>query len=110
MNAILKFILSTKLIFVLIYVFLIQYFYVPSLFSKYMFSDETLYIYQYSKHISKGLVYVGFLLSFLYPLLIWRKSKEYFKEHLVLVFIGFFPALYYTILFSLSLFFKSYNY
>lgn len=105
MNVILKFTFSTKFIFVFIFVFLVQYFYVPSLFSKYMIVDETFYIYKYAVLISKGFVYVALLLSFLYPFLIWRKSKEYFKEHFIFVFIGFFPALYYIILFFLTLFF-----
>lgn len=105
MNLILKRFLTTKLIFVSIFVFLVQYFFLPSLFQTFRFSDNTFFIYKYGRQVSRGLVYISLLISFLYPFLIWRKSKEYFKEHLVFVFIGFFPALYHIILYLLSLFF-----
>lgn len=110
MNKILKFILSVKFILVYIFFFLAQYFYVPSLLSKYMISDNTYFVYKYAILISKSLVYIGLLLSFLYPILVWIKSKEYFKENRIIVSIVFLPALYHVVLFFLTFFFKNKSY
>jgi hypothetical protein len=96
-----QFILSPNVILVVIFVFLIQGLLLKGRFEIYRFSDQT-YIYKYGTLISRGLVYIALVLSFLYPLIIWSKAKNGFRKNLLLMFIGFLPALYFIILYALS--------
>ena len=92
-----EFIISTKTLLIAIYLFLAQYLLLsPGLINSYRFSEQK-YIYEYGILISKGLVYLAFGLSFLYPLIVWLKTKNDFRKNLLLVFFGFIPALYYII-------------
>lgn len=100
-----EFIISTKTLLIAIYLFLAQYLLLRrlGLINSYRFSEQK-YIYEYGILISKGLVYLAFGLSFLYPLIVWLKTKNDFRKNLLLVFFGFIPALYYiivTIIFAL---------
>ena len=96
-----EFIISTKTLLITIYLFLAQKFLLRELFNSYRFSEQK-YIYEYGILISKGLVYLAFVLSFLYPLIVWLKTRNDFRKNLVLVIIGFIPALYFIILYTLS--------
>ena len=99
-----EFIISTKTLLIAIYLFLAQYHLLrPGLENSYRFSEQK-YIYEYGILISKGLVYLALGLSFLYPLIVWLKTKNDFRKNLLLVFLGFIPAIYYiivTIIFAL---------
>ena len=97
MRKFLEFIISTKTLLITIYLFLAQKFLLRGLLNSFRFSEQK-YIYEYGILISKGLVY----LSFLYPLIVWLKTKNDFRKNLVLVIFGFIPALYFIILYMLS--------
>jgi hypothetical protein len=101
MRKIFEFIISTKTLLITIYLFLAQKFNLRGLLNSFRFSEQK-YIYEYGILISKGLVYLAFLLSFLYPLIVWLKTKNDFRKNLVLVIFGFIPALYFIILYTLS--------
>jgi hypothetical protein len=104
MRKLFKFISSPIVLILIIYSLLAQGLFLKGAFEVYRFSEKNYNIYKYSPLISKGLVYIAFIVSFLYPLIIWLKTKE-LKKHLVLIFIGFLPALYFLILYALSNFF-----
>ena len=96
-----EFIISTKTLLITIYLFLAQKFLLRGLLNSFRFSEQK-YIYEYGILISSGLVYLAFLLSFLYPLIVWLKTKNDFRKNLVLAIFGFIPALYFIILYMLS--------
>ncbi len=96
-----KLILSTKILLITIYLFLAQKFILNGFINSYRFSEQK-YIYEYGILISKGFVYLAFVLSFLCPLIIWLKMRNNFRKNLELVIIGFIPALYFIILYTLS--------
>jgi hypothetical protein len=96
-----EFIISTKTLLITIYLFLAQKFLLIGLLNSFRFSEQK-YIYEYGILISKGLVYLALVLSFLYPLIVWLKTKNDFRKNLVLVIFGFIPALYFIILYMLS--------
>jgi len=62
-----EFIISTKTLLITIYLFLAQKFLLRGLLNSFRFSEQK-YIYEYGILISKGLVYLALVLSFLYPL------------------------------------------
>jgi hypothetical protein len=98
-----EFIISTKTLLIAIYLFLAQNLLLRwlGLLNSYRFSEQK-YIYEYGILISKGLVYLAILLSFLYPLIVWLKTKNDFRKNIALVIFGFIPALYFIILYTLS--------
>ncbi len=96
-----RFLLPYKIVLFLIFLFLAQYLILKGEFEIYRFSDNK-YLYENGKQFSKGLVYIGLILSALFPLIVWFQRKKDFKKNIVWVIIGFFPALYYTLLFILS--------
>ena len=96
-----RFLLFYKIVLILIFLFLAQYLILKGEYEVYRFSDKQ-YLYEYGKQFSKGLVYVGLILSILYPLIVWLKEKKEFMKNIVWVIIGFMPALYYILLFVLS--------
>jgi len=101
MRKIFEFIISTKTLLITIYLFLAQKFLLRRFLNSFRFSEQK-YIYEYGILISSGLVYLAFLLSFLYPLIVWLKTKNDFRKNLVLAIFGFIPALYFIILYTLS--------
>ncbi len=103
-----EFIISPKILLITIYLFLAQNLLLRGKFQVYRFSEQE-YIYEYGILISKGLVYLAFALSFLYPIIVWLKAKTDFRKNLLLVIIGFIPALYFIILYSLGIFQQIYK-
>ena len=101
MRKIFEFITSPKRLLIAIYLFLFQYLLLKGKFEIYRFSEQS-YIYEYGILISKGLVYLAFILSILYPLILGIKDKKDFKKIIILAIIGFIPALFCIILFTLS--------
>ncbi len=102
MKKLFQFIISPKVLLVLIFIFLAQGLLLKGQFEIYRFSDSKYYIYEYGTFISKGLVYIAFVMSFFYPLIIWLKTKIDFRKNLTSVIIGFLPALYFIVLYTLS--------
>jgi len=103
MRKIYKLITSTKTLLITIYLFLALNLLLRGLgwLNSYRFSEQK-YIYEYGMLISKGLVYLAFGLSFLYPLIVWLKTKDDFRKNIILTIIGFIPALYFITLYTLS--------
>ncbi|AUC84370.1 hypothetical protein CW731_03240 [Polaribacter sp. ALD11] len=101
MKKLIKFLFSPLVLFFLIYVFLIQGLFLPAKLQFYRSSEN--HIYSYGNFISRSLVYVAFVLSFFYPLIIWLKEKENFRGKLLIVFLGTLPALYYFVLILLTI-------
>ena len=93
-----KLLFSPLLVLILIYAFLIQGLFLPSTLQFYRFSEDTFYIYKYGNLISRCLVYIGFSISLLFPLILWFKERNKFKKNIILIFISFIPAMYYIIL------------
>lgn len=90
--------LNYKVIIVVIFLFLIQYLLLKGTFEMYRFTNQE-YIYSNGKAISKGLTYIAFILSFLYPLIVWFQRKKSLKKAFVWGAFGFLPALYYIVLY-----------
>ncbi len=103
MKKILTFFLDYRLLLLLIYLLLLQYFFLRGIIARYQISDRNLYIL--GNKISKGLIYVGLLLSLVYPLIIWFQKRCNFREKLIFAFIGFVPELYYIALYILTIMF-----
>ncbi len=93
--------LSHKTVLFFIFLFLAQYLILKGEFEMYRFSDKK-QVYEYGKYISKGFVYIGFILSFFYPLIVGLQNKKDFRKYIVWVILGFLPALYFVVLFALS--------
>jgi len=55
------------------------------------------WIYRYGSFISFALVAIMVGCSFLHPFMIFRDNKKTWKKHLMWIFIGFIPFLYFTI-------------
>ena len=100
MKRIFTFFLDYRLLLLLIYLFLLQYFFLRGKIAGYQLSNRETYIH--GKELSKGLVYVAFIISLLYPLIVWLQRKKDFKKNIVWLIVGFLPALYYIVLFMLS--------
>ncbi|PCH74925.1 MAG: hypothetical protein COB98_09635 [Flavobacteriaceae bacterium] len=101
MKKIIAFITAPKTLLIVIYLMLAQKLLLAGEF-QYFRNTEQSYIHEYGTKISKGLVYLAFALSFLYPLIIWLQTKNNFRKHLTIVIIGSIPALYFGILYMLS--------
>ncbi|HSQ47704.1 MAG TPA: hypothetical protein VLM44_12405 [Lutibacter sp.] len=101
MKKLFQFIISPKVLLILIFIFLAQGLLLKGRFETYRFSDYY-DIYEYGIFISKGLVYVAFALSFLFPLIIWSKTKIDFRKNMPLMIVGFMPALYFIVLYTFS--------
>lgn len=97
----LKFISSTKILLILIASFLIQGILFKGRFEIFKFSDHR-YLYEYGTFVSKVLVYIAFVLCFFYPLIVWLKTNNNFRKNLVLMILGFIPALYFILLYVFS--------
>lgn len=104
MRKISKFITSINIVLVTIYLFLAQNLLIRGLgwLNSYRFSEQK-YIYEYGMLISKRLVYLAFGLSIAFPLIVWLKTRNNFRKHLVILSIGFIPGLYFITLYILSL-------
>lgn len=104
MKKIFESIISLKILLIAIYLFLAQNLLLRGLglLNSYRFSEQK-YIYEYGILISKGLVYLAFGLSFLYPLIVWLKTRNDIRKNLILVIFGFIPALYFIILYLLGI-------
>lgn len=102
-----QFLFSNKFILIFICIGLIQGLILPSQLEAFRFSEEQYYIYKYGNLISRALVYVAFIMSFLYPLMVWLRSKNkaQLKQNRVIMVLGFVPALYYIVLSTLSVMF-----
>jgi uncharacterized membrane protein YqaE (UPF0057 family) len=97
-----EFIRSTKTLLITIYLFLAQNLLLSGLLHNYYRFSEQKYIYEYGIMASKILVYLAFVLSFLYPLMVWLNTKNDSWKNRLLMFFGFMPALYFIILYALS--------
>lgn len=102
MDRLYNFCTSPIILTLVIYLLLAQYLFLKGSFEIYRFSEQK-YIYEYGVLISKRLVYFAFILSFLSPLLIWLKTKREFKENKTIIIIAFIPALYFSLLYILSI-------
>lgn len=100
-------IFSNKFILIFIGVGLIQGLILPTKLEAFRFSEQEYYIYEYGNLISRAWVYLAFLVSFLYPLIVWLRSKNKaeLKSNRVIMVLGFVPALYYIALITLSMMF-----
>ncbi|WP_194850746.1 hypothetical protein [Nonlabens antarcticus] len=94
-------VLSPLLLLVGIYCLLAQNILLKGQFETFRFSQNS-YIYDYGILISKGMVYLAFALSFMFPLIIWINKKHSLKKKILLTIVGSLPALYFILLYSLS--------
>jgi hypothetical protein len=101
MKKLVQIIISSKIVLILIFVFLVQGIFLKGVFEVYRFSEQY-YIYKYGNLISKAFVYLAFILSFLYPIIFWFKNKEILKKDIILVIIGLCPAIYFMLIYLLS--------
>ncbi|MCK0125982.1 hypothetical protein MWU76_16440 [Gelidibacter sp. F2691] len=93
--------IAPKLVLLFTYGCLVQYFFFKMFLNSYQYSEHH-GIYEYGLLISKGFVFVGFTLSFLFPLIVWLKTRADFNKQLPLLIVGFLPALYFIALYTLS--------
>ncbi len=96
-----KFILRPGVSIIFIFLLLVLGMLLKGKFEIYRFNHQN--IYYYGKFISKGLVYLAFSWSFLYPIIMWFKQKDNFKKHLGLMILAFLPALYFIVVSLLGL-------
>lgn len=101
------YIFSNKFILIFICFGLLQGLILPSQLEVFRFSEEHYYIYKYGNLISRAFVYVAFIMSFLYPLMVWLRSKNkaQLKQNRVIMILGSIPAIYYITLIVLSMVF-----
>lgn len=92
---------SKWIVLFIMYAFLIQSFIIPVKLAEYRFTENYFYVYKYGNVISRILVYIAFLLSVSYPLVIWLKEKKKCKENWIFLFLGTLPVLYYLLFFLL---------
>lgn len=85
---------------IIIFMLLAQGLLLKGSFEVYRFNHEHIYIY--GKLVSNGLVYIAFFWSFLYPIIMWLRHRDIFKNNLILMIIAFLPALYFIVLSVLS--------
>lgn len=96
LNKIYNFWTSPITLTIVMYLLLAQYLFLKGRFEIYRFSEQK-YLYEFGNLISKGFVYIAFILSFVSPLLIWLKTKKEFREHKTIIIITFIPALYFIL-------------
>ena len=104
MKRIATFFLDYRVLLLLIYLLLLQYFFLRDIIVSYQISDRELYVL--GSKISKGIVYLGLVLSLSYPLIVKLQKRYIFREKLLFVLIGLIPAVYHIVLYILSIFSK----